>query len=549
MVFKKILYLVLLFLCNVCIGQNDNEKGTRADSLRGSQRPERTCYDLTSYDLHIRVDTLGKLITGSNRISYKAVDNFKTLQIDLFSNMAISRILSEGAELKFRREFNAVFVDLNTEKKKGESGAFTVYFSGKPLIAKNPPWDGGFVWTKDNNGKAWIAVACQGTGASLWWPCKEDLSDEPEQMSIHCNVPAGLRCVANGNEELMQKSEDGTVTYHWNISYPINNYNVSLNIGDYAHLHDTYTSPDGDTLSLDYYVLKYNVEKALEQFEQVKPMLSCYEKFLGKYPFWKDGYALIETPYLGMEHQSGIAYGNKFKTGYMGMDRSGMKLPFDYIIIHETGHEWWGNSVSAKDMADMWIHESFCTYSESIYVECLYGYDTAMIYVNALKATVGNAAPIMGTYGLNREGHSDMYVKGMLFLNTLRHVVNDDDLWWSIVKNMSDTTFKMTNIDYNDVTNLFIQKTGLPLKEVFEQYVKKPSIPQFEYLLKKRRTGYVLKYRWGHVVKGFQMPIDILTEDKKKRLFPTQSWQKIKLTAPLNIDKKCFYVREKNIRQ
>ena len=524
-------------------------QNSRADSLRGSLRIERTCYDVKTYDLHIRVDTLGRGITGSNRIGFVALSDFTTLQVDLFSNMEISKITSQGNELKFKREFNAVFVEMHNEIKAGDKNSITIYYSGKPIVARNPPWDGGFTWQKDSNGKMWITVSCQGIGASLWWPCKEDAADEPDSMNIHCNVPKGMRCVANGREKEASMKEDGTTTYNWAISYPINNYGVSINIGDYVQWHDTYHAADGDSLALDYYILSYNLEKSKAQFEQVKPMLACYEKYLGKYPFWNDGYALIETPYLGMEHQSGIAYGNKFKKGYAGMDRSGLQLPFDYIIIHESGHEWWGNSVSSKDLADMWIHESFCTYSEAIFVECMYGYDTAMTYVNAMRGTVANQSPIIGTYGINREGHSDMYVKGMLFLNTLRHVIDNDELWWPMLKNMSDTTFKYQSLDYTDVVKFFDEKSGMKLDGVFSQYVKHAALPEFRYKLKRKGGKYQLLYRWNAQVVDFNMPIDIFVAEKKQRLYPTSKWKKISLAMKdpneFRWDEKLFYVRVK----
>lgn len=553
---KITLFTTILCLFQACayhsFGQSSTEF-TRADSLRGSLRAERSCYDLIAYDLHLRIDTTTQTISGSNRFSFKAKQTFRVLQIDLFENMTIQRITSRGKELQFKREFNAVFVEMSEEIAQGSEDNFTVYFSGKPIIAKNPPWDGGFVWTRDSRGNPWIGVSCQGIGASLWWPTKEDPADEPERMSLHVNVPSNLRGVANGNEDTPSTSTDGTTTYHWNISYPINNYNVSVNVGDYVHWHDTYTAMDGDTLSLDYYVLRDNKQKAIQQFRQVKPMLACYEKFLGKYPFWEDGYALIETPYLGMEHQSGIAYGNNYKKGYAGMDRSGMNLPFDYIIIHETGHEWWGNSVSCKDLADMWIHESFCTYSEAMYVECMYDYDTAMTYVNALRNTVSNSQPIIGVYGVNREGHNDMYVKGMLFLNTLRHVINNDEIWWPMIKNMSDTTFKMTAVNYDEVVSFFNTKSKMDLTHVFEQYVKYPSIPQLEYIIKKKKNKLVVKFRWNAQVKEFDMPIDAVVGGRNFRLQPKTTWTILELPNPKDdrflIDDKKFYIRKKEIKK
>lgn len=506
-----LLFNMLLLLQKVLPAQsllNQKAAYSRADTLRGSLRPERTCYDVTYYDLSVKIDTTEKSITGTNTMQFTATENFEWMQIDLFENMKIISITSNGKELRYRREYNAVFVELASALHKGEQSTIQVAYYGQPTIAKRPPWDGGFTWSYDNKGNNWIAVSCEGMGASSWWPCKDYLGDEPDSMRISCTVPANLRCVANGREEPEELKADNTKTYHWLVSYPINNYNVSLNIGDYVSFHDEYLATDNTILSLDYYVLRYNLEKAKLHFTQVKPMLKCYEKYLGKYPFWEDGYALVETPYLGMEHQSAIAYGNKYLTGYAGNDYSRIGLDFDYIIIHESGHEWWGNSVSCKDIADMWIHESFCTYSESIYVECMFGKDTALKYINAHKANVRNQTAIVGNYGVNEEGSGDMYAKGALFLNTLRSITDNDELWWRTIKKMSDTTFKMSNIGYSDVVSFFNSELPVKAAPIFEQYLKYPKIPVFEYSLAKIKKGtYKLTYRWLTDVADFEMPV------------------------------------------
>lgn len=518
--------------------------------MRGSLRPERTCFDVHYYDLNINIDTLNRSISGVSSVYFNVVENTSKIQLDLFTDMRITKITRNNEILSYQRSFDAIFIEFAVPLEKGTKDVVTIHYEGTPRVAKYPPWDGGFSWSRDSKGKAWVGVSCQEIGASLWWPTKEDLGDEPDSMRMHFNVPSDLYCVSNGQEENKNVLTNGTTTYNWFVSYPINNYNVTLNIADYIHFSDVYIAHDGSKLDLDYYVLRENEEVARKQFEQVKPMLSCYETYLGKYPFWRDGYALVETSYLGMEHQGAIAYGNKYKTGYLGMDRSGMKLDFDYIIIHETGHEWWGNSVSCKDLADMWIHESFCTYSEAIYVECLYGKDAAEVYVNALRNTVSNEEPIAGTYGINRPGHGDMYVKGMLFLNTLRNVVNNDDLWWSMIKNMSDTTFKYTTTDYKSVVAYFNEASGMDLSGMFNQYVKKPGIPCLEFTKKEKKNGKVdIKYRWTTPDnKGdFQMPIEVLFEGKRIRLNASKKWQKIKLKKEKDgdflIDKQKFYVR------
>ena len=436
------------------------------------------------------------------------------MQIDLNDSFVIDNISYNGKKLYYTREFGAVFIALMPAIPAGTEGSILVKYHGTPNKAKRAPWDGGFVWRHDKNGKMWVGVACEGLGASSWWPCKDHLGDEPEKgIRIITTVPKGLKCVANG-QDMGQKDSGQWSTFTYLVTYPINTYDVSLNIGDYVHFEDEYVAADGEKLKLNYDVLSYNLDKAKEQFKQVKPMMKIYEKYLGKYPFWRDGYRLVETSYLGMEHQGAIAYGNHYRTGYDGMDYSRIGLDFDYIIIHESGHEWWGNSVSAADMADMWIHEGFCTYTESIYVESMYGHDTAELYINAKKPTVGNREPIQGQFlGVNKEGSGDMYSKGSLMLNTLRTVVNNDPLWWQIIKGTCDTAFKFKTINGDDIVNYFCQKSGKDLKPIFYQYLKYPAIPKLVYTLKKQKgKKYELIYFWQTDVKDFSMPIQITTD-------------------------------------
>lgn len=521
--------IILFFISLNALGLNA-QSYTRGDSLRGGQRIERDCFDLFYYNLAVRLNIIEKSITGSNEIHFSMLKSSKVIQLDLFENMSIDSIVFEDTILDYKRDFDAVFISFPRELNIGEKHKLFFYYHGNPIIARMPPWDGGFTWSKDKDGKDWIGVSCQGKGASLWWPTKEDYRDEPDSMRIHCTVPKDLIAVCNGTPE-SSTMEANETTYHWKVSYPINNYNVTLNVANYIHWNDWYVSSDGDSLSLDYYVLPYNLNAAKKQFEQVKPMLSCYEKFLGKYPFYKDGYALVETPYLGMEHQGAIAYGNKFRNGYLGMDRSGQNLEFDYIIIHETGHEWWGNSVSAQDLADMWIHESFCTYSEAIYVECIWGYDAAIKYVNALRASVSNSSPIIGVYGLNKEGNGDMYVKGMLFLNTLRHVVNNDSIWWEIIYAMAADKFYHRTTNYDEVVSFFNEKSGMDLTTLFNQYVKKKDIPVLKYSLKKCKKEVELSLRWETQTPNFTMPVEFVSEGEEFRVEVGAKEKKLKLKS------------------
>ena len=531
--------LILIFFLFQFFHSYSQEFG-RKDSLRGYLFHERECYDVSYYHLNISVDPEEKFLKGYSEIHFEAQSDFELIQIDLFENMKISEIQFEGRVQEYYREFNAVFVNFDRLVKSGEQTFIRVYYSGNPKKAINPPWDGGFSWDKDANGNDWVGVSCQGLGASSWWPNKDHQSDEPDSMLISCQVPAGLKCISNGNMRFhdLRKSTKLYNTYHWFVSYPINNYDVTLNIGDYAHFGDKYIS-GYDTLDLDYYVLPYNLGKAKDQFEIVEPMLDCFEKYLGPYPFWKDGFALVETPYLGMEHQSAIAYGNKFRLGYLGNTSFTAGLGFDFIIVHESAHEWWGNSITANDISDMWIQETFCTYSEVLFVECIYGYDAMIEYVKNQMSMAQNRRAIVGTPDVHRKGSSDMYAKGSAFIHTLRSVVNNDTLWFDLFKSMTNH-FKYQTVDGREVLDYINEKSGRNFNKLYEQYLYTPKLPQFEYELcglGKRKT---LKYRWN-AIDGFDMPLKVTLENGVfDWIFPEKKWKKI----DLSIRRKDFLIAD-----
>lgn len=498
---------------------------TLADTLRGELSAIRSCFDVTYYDLQLTVDVANRSIEGVNHIHFRNEADFDSIQIDLFANMVIDSIRFQDQNLDFTRLFDAVFVAFPNRMAKGNEGQISVYYHGQPVIAKKAPWDGGFVWSKDSAGNPWVGVACEGTGASLWWPNKDHLSDEPDSMRISCTVPSGLMCVSNGNLESRNLKENG-MEWVWKVSYPINNYNVTLNIADYAHFDEAYISASGDSLALDYYVLKENLEKAKEQFKQVHKMMDCFEKAFGPYPFYQDGYALVETPYAGMEHQSAIAYGNKYMKGYWG--RYPGEMDFDYIIIHETGHEWWGNSVSMKDVADMWIHESFCTYSEAVYVECTYGYQKMLDYLWYQRNFINNSSPIYGKYGLNHEGNGgDMYYKGSWMIHTFRNALNNDSLFRSILKGIAQE-FKYKTVDGDEIIDYINTRTKYNYAPLFEQYLKFADVPVLEY----RWDNKNLELRWRAEAQGFRLPVvhKIGTEEQTRTLVSNSDWVSVPMS-------------------
>ncbi len=518
----KNIFLLSLFLSCFTISQaqllEQKKNPTRADSLRGGLRPERTNFDILKYNLAVEVNPEEKYISGKNKIHFKVLEKSQTIQLDLFENMQIDSIVYEGKNLKYKRDFNAVFIDFPKPLAKGISTSLDFYYSGNPEIAKNPPWDGGFIFTKDKNGKDWVSVAVQGTGASLWYPNKDHQSDKPEEAEIHVTVPKGLKNISNGKFIGKEELANGKTTWSWKVSYPINTYNLVLNIGDYKHFSDEFEGID-----LDYYVLPYHLEKAKKHFKEVKDMLACFNEKFGEYPFKNDGYKLIETPFLGMEHQSAVAYGNQFKRGYDGNDisGSGIGLKFDFIIIHESAHEWFGNSITASDIADMWIHESFTSYAEAVYVECKWGKQDALKYLNGLRKTrIENKNPIIGEYHVHREDSADMYYKGANMLHTIRTVINNDKKWWKILKDFNEK-FKYKTTNAEEVISFFDQQTEVNLKPIFEQYLKFSKIPELQF---KKDKGEIF-YRWEADVVNFEMPINIGINRKTKRIFPTKYWQ------------------------
>ncbi len=519
---------------------------TRADSLRGGLRLERTCYDVRYYHLDVRIDPSDSTVGGSNTIVFTGVERSRMIQVDLFENMSVGTITLDGGKdpLPVTRESGAMFIRLPKLIEPGRTYSLRIEYSGRPQVARRPPWDGGFTWTKDPDGNPWIAVTCQGTGASLWWPNKDHQADEPDSMLLSISVPPGLQNVSNGRLRATTTLPDGWTRTDWFISYPINNYNVTVNIGQFEHIHDLYIAKD--TLTLDYYVLPGNVEAAKKQFAEVKPMMACFEKAFGPYPFRRDGYKLIESPHLGMEHQSAVAYGNKYVNGYRGRSGSPVGIEFDFIVVHESAHEWWGNNVTSTDVADMWIHESFGAYAEAVYAECRWGKEAAMEYVNGKKGNVRNDRPIIGTPGVQHEGSGDMYDKGQLVLNTLRHVIDNDSLWMSILRGLQNR-FRLSTVTGDQIFSYIDSVSGADHQAFYEHYFRLTGIPTLAVAVTKKGADVRLVYRWTGVANDFRMPAVInLGGGRTQRVLATTSGQTLSIpdVDPRNVsvDETHFYI-------
>ncbi len=487
---------------------------TKADTLRGSYGPYRENNDLVSYDLSVRLDIDDKSLVGSNTITFTMLEDGDRIQLDLFDNMNIDRIEFEGNELVYERELNAVFVDFPSTLSAGSTFSIDFHYSGHP---QEQGRFGGLTFSEDSLGNPWIFTANQGIGASLWWPNKDQQRDEVDSMTIHVEVPNGLMDVSNGRFLGSEVLGDGYTAYDWKVHYPINNYSVSLNIADYTHFADSL----GD-LTMDFYVLPYHLEQARRQFAQAKPMLECFDRKLGPYPFPKDGYKLIEVPYSGMEHQSAVTYGNGFANGYGGRDWTGVDIStrFDFIIIHESAHEWYGNSVTAKDVSDAWIQEGWGTYVEVVYVECMWGYDDAMLYTVGLQEKVRNRSPIISQTAVNNWPPGDQYFKGALFLNTLRHVVDNDETWWALIRDYTEH-FKHSDIWTTDVLDYFNDYLDMNLRPLFLQYLYRWEIPVLEY----RFADGEVYYRWRADIEEFNMPVKIRRGGELHAIHPTNEWQ------------------------
>ena len=526
--FYILLYLTIMCALNFQSQGLMEEKNnfSRQDTLRGSITPERIWWDLTYYHLKVQVDPDKRYISGENTIKYSVLSANQTMQIDLQAPLNITKVTQDGKNLKILHDGNAHFITLTKQQIIGNTESIIVHYEGNPKEAIRAPWDGGFSWKKDSNGNHFIATSCQGLGASVWWPCKDHMYDEVESMRISVTVPSNLMDVSNGRLESIENHGE-TTTYNWFVDNPINNYGVNVNIGDYTHFSEVFDGEKGP-LSMDYYVLKDNLKKAKKQFTDAPKMMRAFEHWFGAYPFYEDGFKLVEVPYLGMEHQSSVTYGNQYKQGYLGRDLSGTGwgLKFDFIIIHESGHEWFANNITDIDIADMWIHESFTNYSESLFLDYYYGKKAASEYVIGLRKTIANKTPIIGKYNVNKSGSSDMYNKGGNMLHTLRQLIDNDEKWRLILRKMNADFYHQT-VTTKQIEDFLSKETSFNLNPFFNQYLRTIKIPTLEHTIENK----TLKYRWTNTVANFEMPLKTTINGKEKWIYPTSNWKKLELTS------------------
>ena len=560
---KNILFLtfcILLITTNLFAQQK--KTFTHADTLRGSITPERAWWDVLRYDITVKPDYDSKTIEGKVVLDFSSeVSGNKTMQIDLQKPLEIDSILFRNNKTEFKKiDSNVYYVYLKAVQQKayyfGKEGQkdfiindVTIYYHGKPREAIRPPWDGGWIWKKDKQGRPWMSVACQGLGASVWYPCKDHQSDEPDNgASLSIIVPDTLVAVGNGRLASTQKNNDGTTTYEWEVKNPINNYNIIPYIGKYVNWSDTLHGEKG-MLDLNFWVLDYNLDSAKMQFQQAKSVLRGLEYWFGPYPFYEDGYKLVESPHLGMEHQSAVAYGNHFRNGYLGSDLSGSGwgLNWDFIIEHESSHEWFGNNITSKDLADMWIHESFANYSETLYTEYLFGIDAGNEYNYGTRKKIKNNVPIIAHYNVNEEGSGDMYYKGGNMLQLIRHSLNDDAKWRSILRSLGKTFYHQI-VTAKQIENYISKNAGIDFSKVFDQYLSNTQIPQLSYYYSADKKKVF--YRWDSCVAGFNLQLALLHDDKNIRIKPTQKWQSTSDIAFFDTAwiEKNYYIRLKEVK-
>jgi len=531
MIFKMKRILLLNLSILLCSGMLNAQfippairQFTRQDSLRGSITQERKWWDLTYYHLDIEVNPADSTIYGSNTIIYRVLQSSDIMQIDLQEPLVIIKAEQNGKALDFSKEGNAWWIKMAGKQEAGKTYSVNISYGGRPHVSRRPPWEGGITWKKDSNGLPFVASSCQGDGASLWWPCKDHMYDEPDSMLISVTVPSNLMDVSNGRlRSVTDNRKEKTKTYNWFVSNPINNYGVNINIGDYVHFSEVFAGEKGN-LDCDYYVLRDNLEKAREQFRQVRMMLKAFEHWFGPYPFYEDGYKLVEAPYLGMEHQSSVTYGNGYANGYRGSDQSGSGWGnmFDFIIIHESAHEWFANSITYEDIADMWVHESFGNYSESLYVEYHYGKEAGREYALGTRRNIRNDRPVVGVYNVNFSGSGDMYSKGGNMLHTLRQIVNDDEKWRSVLRGLNKEFYHQV-VRGSQIEDYLAKAVGRDLKPFFDQYLRDVRIPVFEYYVKDGK----LTFRWNNCVTGFNMPVKIYISGRETNLEPVSRFTTI----------------------
>lgn len=500
---------------------NQKVQFTRQDSLRGSITPERNWWNVLHYDITVEPDIEKEAITGTNILKFKTTGSGNRMQIDLQQPMNITGVLFGEEKLPFTREGNVYFLRFPATLPEGKIYSISIQFSGRPLKAKNPPWDGGWIWKKDKNGNPWISVACQGLGASVWFPNKDHQSDEPDEGArLTIITPSHLKGIGNGRLKEEKSLSGGRTSFTWEVTNPINNYNIIPYIGNYISWSDSFNGEKGP-LECSYYVLDYNEAAAKKQLKQTDSMLTAFEYWFGPYPFYEDGFKIVESPHLGMEHQSAIAYGNNFSNGYLGRDLSGSGwgLKFDFILIHEAGHEWFGNNITSNDIADMWVHEGFTNYSESLYLDYFFGKEASGSYVRGIRRSIRNDKPIIGHFGVNQEGSGDMYNKTGNLIHMIRRIINDDEKFRSILRGLNKE-FYHKSVNGTDIINYFNLQSGTDLTQVFNQYLKTTKIPVLEYQI----NGPTIKYRWTNCLEEFDMPV-IAYAGKEIQLFPTTEWK------------------------
>jgi len=544
---RLILTCVLLALPLAAARAQDTTTYTHADSLRGADGPARAWWDVTFYDLNVRVQPADSSVAGYNGITYHVLRPAREMQLDLQAPLVLDSVVQRGRRLTWRADGDAYFVRLVGAQPTGATRTVTAYYHGQPGRGRRAPWSSGFIWARDSLGHPWVATSDEGPGASIWWPLKDYLGDEPDSQRIAVTVPDPMVEVSNGRLRSTTHHPDGTTTYEWFVANPINTYGVAVNAGDYAHFADTVQGAAGP-LTLDFWPLAFHVDTAKVQWQQAKTMLRCFEHWFGPYPWYKDGYKLIETPYLGMEHQSGIAYGNKYKDGYLGRDlsRTGLGLTWDYIVVHESAHEWFGNNITASDDADMWVHEAFATYAEGQYIECRSGPLAGAAYIVGLRQGVQNKRPIVGPRGVGAWGGNDMYFKGANMLLTIRQLVDDDAKWRDILRGLNHTFWHQT-VTGQQVQDYISRAAGRDLSKVFQEYLTTTEVPELDY---KVEHG-TLAYRWTHVVPGFAMPVRVQIPGLGTQwLHPTATWQTLAAPDPdaarLEVDER-FYVTAQNV--
>ena len=511
--------------------------GSSAQELTsgGKLKPEQAIMDVRHYTIALNLDFKQRTIDGSATIDVIMAQPTHVLLFDLLDSLNISQVLVNNKKQPFEYKNNLIRINLANELPAGKASVKVIY-GGKPHVARRPPWDDGFIWSRDSTGHQWMAITAEGTGGKLYFPCKDHPSDEPnEGVDLIITVPKDLIVAGPGLLQKVTKHGE-TATFHWKTNYSINNYSILFNVGDFAVVSRKYTTIDGHVTPLQFYVLKEHLSKAEHHLDIFEKTIHEQEKYFGEYPWAKEKIAICETPHLGMEHQTMNAYGNKFQYTKVG------GTDYDGLMHHEFGHEWWGNKVTAKDWADYWIHEGICTYGDALYIREFEGKDAYVKFFKRSALSFDNKVPIIIGKDIDEEAayNGDIYGKGAFFMHTICYIMTDSLFFPALKKFVTSPQYTYDNlVNTDDVEQFFSKESEKDLKPLFDLYLR--SVNKLEVHIKQQpRDKYLIQL--DNI--SIPLPIDVTTDAGTKRMMVDGKGIRVDSKTIPVIDADTYYLKK-----